>query len=77
MIRINIRGDTTTQLQKLCVVTVDHTFGKIKEDTPEDTYRETKICQNLLQNTPFPFKNSESSIFYDLVRKQDLTGFHL
>ena len=44
---------------KTFAIIADHTFGKIKEDT----CRETKICQNLLQNTPFPFKNSESSIF--------------
>ena len=34
----------------------------------------TKICQNLLQNTPFLLR---AAYFYDLVRKQDLTGLQL
>ena len=64
---------------KTFVIIADYTFGKIKEDT----CRETKICQNLLQNTPFPFKNSESSIdsggklstrLYD---KRDDFDFHI
>ena len=40
----DIRGDTTTT-KLLIVIIADHTFGKIKEDND----RETKICQNLLQ----------------------------
>ena len=57
---------------KTFVVIADHTFGKIKEDTPEDTCRETKIFQNLLQNTTYHLRILRAAYFYDLVRKQDL-----